>query len=98
MVRFGGAVSSGISALTGVSQGFSPGSNTIPLFIIDICECTQAKFLLFADDVKLSVKYPPHEWDPHQLLQSSLDGVKTWCSRNEMELIIIIDLCSYDFQ
>lgn len=31
------------------------------LFINDICEWTLAKFLLFADDMKLSVKYAPHD-------------------------------------
>lgn len=85
-VRFGGAISSSISAQSGVPQGSLLGPALFSFFINDICEDVHVNLLLFADDIKLFCEIAsPND---AQLLQASLDGVINWCSRNEMELNI----------
>lgn len=84
VVRFGGAESFKIPALSGVPQGSLLGPALFNLFINDIVEILPAKCLLFADDIKIYGEVTSME--DANILQTSLDIISKWCSANEMSL------------
>jgi len=85
IVKIGNFLSRKISVPSGVLQGFHLGPLLFTVFINDICECfTCAFFLLFADDLKMSlVIRTPEDYDK---LQYDLSNLQEWCLRNGMEL------------
>lgn len=78
-------MSSGISALS-LRVLFWGHITLFSLVINDICECTQAEFLLLADVVNIFCEVAsPRD---AQLLESRLDGVVTWAMRWNLMLAI----------
>lgn len=83
-VRYGGALSRPIHAVSGVPQGSHLGPFLFGLFINDIKDCIKGKFLLFADDVKVFSEISSER--QAEGLQDDLRCIEHWCLENAMEL------------
>jgi len=84
-VAVGGALSHPYKATSWLPQGCSLGRLLFIIFINDICACIHfSSFLLYADDLK---NYSTvSNVNDSILLQSDLDSIASWCSKNSLPL------------
>jgi len=84
-VEVGGALSHPYKATSGLPQSSSRGPLLFIIFINDICACTHfSSFLHYAIDLK--IYWTVSNVNDSILLQSDLDSIGSWCTKNSLPL------------
>lgn len=85
-VRFRGITSRPITVTSGVSQGSHIGPLLFNLFVNDLPRrLTKCRYFLYADDLKMCVKFKKDEGDS-TILQRNLTALNEWCVFNNLLL------------